>query len=253
MKENLIYLYDGTFLNLISLINHLLKFKIKPLNICDENKYISSLLEEPVRLELEQVKISNMKISSNTLKTIYYVFLSEEENKELIIYYFWLNSLKYQNKIFYMRNLKCVSSALKISKYVNNENHKLKGFLRFREINNHILYAEISPTNNVLELLSKHFAKRLKNEYWIIYDIGRNRYSIYDKKRYYIVSKDNINLDNIKLDKEEKDIENLWLTFFETIGIEERKNKRCQMNFMPKKYWKYMIEMESAYEKGDNG
>ena len=251
MKENLIYLYDGTFLNLISLINHLLKFKIKPLNICDENKYISSLLEEPVRLE--QVKISNMKISSNILKTIYYVFLSEEENKELIIYYFWLNSLKYQNKIFYMRNLKCVSSALKISKYVNNENHKLKGFLRFREINNHILYAEISPTNNVLELLSKHFAKRLKNEYWIIYDIGRNRYSIYDKKRYYIVSKDNINLDNIKLDKEEKDIENLWLTFFETIGIEERKNKRCQMNFMPKKYWKYMIEMESAYEKGDNG
>lgn len=182
MKENLIYLYDGTFLNLISLINHLLKFKIKPLNICDENKYISSLLEEPVRLELEQVKISNMKISSNILKTIYYVFLSEEENKELIIYYFWLNSLKYQNKIFYMRNLKCVSSALKISKYVNNENHKLKGFLRFREINNHILYAEISPTNNVLELLSKHFAKRLKNEYWIIYDIGRNRYSIYDKK-----------------------------------------------------------------------
>ncbi|CDF12045.1 putative uncharacterized protein [Mycoplasma sp. CAG:776] len=253
MKDNLIYLYDGTFLNLISLINHLLKFKIKPLNICDENKYISSLLEEPVRLELEQVKISNMKISSNILKTIYYVFLSEEENKELIIYYFWLNSLKYQNKIFYMRNLKCVSSALKISKYVNNENHKLKGFLRFREINNHILYAEISPTNNVLELLSKHFAKRLKNEYWIIYDIGRNRYSIYDKKRYYIVSKDNINLDNIKLDKEEKDIENLWLTFFETIGIEERKNKRCQMNFMPKKYWKYMIEMESAYEKGDNG
>ena len=253
MKDNLIYLYDGTFLNLISLINHLLKFKIKPLNICDENKYISSLLEEPVRLELEQVKISNMKISSNILKMIYYVFLSEEENKELIIYYFWLNSLKYQNKIFYMRNLKCVSSALKISKYVNNENHKLKGFLRFREINNHILYAEISPTNNVLELLSKHFAKRLKNEYWIIYDIGRNRYSIYDKKRYYIVSKDNINLDNIKLDKEEKDIENLWLTFFETIGIEERKNKRCQMNFMPKKYWKYMIEMESAYEKGDNG
>ena len=68
----------------------------------------------------------------------------------------------------------------------------------------------------------------------------------------FMIKKDT-NLDNIKLDKEEKDIENLWLTFFETIGIEERKNKRCQMNFMPKKYWKYMIEMESAYEKGDNG
>ena len=73
-----------------------------------------------------------------------------------------------------MRNLKCVDASLKISKYVSNENHKLKGFLRFQELENHILYAEISPTNNVLELLSIHFKKRLKNEYWIIKDVGRN-------------------------------------------------------------------------------
>lgn len=32
--------------------------------------------------------------------------------------------------------------------------------------------------------------------------------------------------------------------FFKTIGINERKNKKVQINFMPKKYWEYIIEME---------
>ena len=42
------------------------------------------------------------------------------------------------------------------------------------------------------------------------------------------------------------------VNIFKTIGIESRKNRRCQMNFMPKKYWKYIIEMEDAYEKDNN-
>ena len=33
--------------------------------------------------------------------------------------------------------------------------------------------------------------------------------------------------------------------FHKTIGIKERENRRCQQNFMPKKYWKNMLEMEN--------
>ena len=82
--------------------------------------------------------------------------------------------------------------------------------------------------------------------------MNRNMYSIYNTKKYYIVSGKNVNLKDIEIKKKEKEIENLWLTFFKAIGIEARKNRRCQMNFMPKKYWKYIIEMEGAYEKGNN-
>ena len=45
------------------------------------------------------------------------------------------------------------------------------------------------------------------------------------------------------LSEEELDTEKLWKEFYKTIGIETRKNDRCRMNFMPKKYWKYIIEM----------
>jgi len=34
----------------------------------------------------------------------------------------------------------------------------------------------------------------------------------------------------------------LWKLFFKTIAIRERTNSRCQMQFMPKKYWQDLIE-----------
>ena len=45
------------------------------------------------------------------------------------------------------------------------------------------------------------------------------------------------------ISNDELDIQNLWKEFYKTIGIAKRKNDRCRMNFMPKKYWKYIIEV----------
>lgn len=44
------------------------------------------------------------------------------------------------------------------------------------------------------------------------------------------------------LSDEEKKYEELWSTFFKTIAIKERTNKRLQMQYMPKKYWKDLVE-----------
>ena len=43
----------------------------------------------------------------------------------------------------------------------------------------------------------------------------------------------------------------MWKTFYNTIGIEERKNNRCRMNFMPKKYWKYILEVGDINEESN--
>ena len=175
---------------------------------------------------------------------MYYVFLSVEENKELIIYYFFRNAIKYRKNIMYYRNLKCVSEVIKISNYVMHESHKMKGFLRFKELEQSILYAEMEPTNDVLFLISCHFAKRLKNEFWIIKDNKRKIISVYDKKNFYIIREEEFKLTIKRESILEKSIEDLWKTFYKTIGIKERKNDRCRRNFMPKKYWKYITEVK---------
>ena len=70
-----------------------------------------------------------------------------------------------------------------------------------------------------------------------------NLLCIYDKKQSYLVSEDEFKLLNLNLSKTEKEIEILWQEFYKTIGIKERKNDRCRMNFMPKKYWKNILEV----------
>ncbi len=246
-----VYIYNDTFLSLLALSRELYKLNIRPFAI-KNTKYSLSLLDNSILLEQNELNIISyfLKIvSKDILKTCYYVFLSKDENKELIIFYFLLNAIKYSNKVYYMRNLNCVVKALQISNRVSRELHKFKGFTRFKEFKNGVLYAEIEPDNDILYLLSIHFSKRFKNEVWIINDKRRKMLSFYDKKKFDIISDTKVSIDSDNFSQEEGNIEELWKTFYNNIGIKERKNDRCRMNFMPKKYWKNILEVEDINEK----
>ena len=231
--NNYIIIYDGTFINLLTTIKYLLQANIKPQKIVIEGTYSPSLFETIIKPNIDNDPTFITKItkssSKEVLKLITYTFLSNAQNKELVLYYLILNTLIYKDKIIYQRNLNCVNTALKLAHRVSSENHKTKGFTRFKMINNKFLYAEISPDNNILELLSKHFQKRLKNELWIIKDTNRNILSIYDLNTYHIISGENIKLLALEKNKNDNYYENLWCIFFKTIAIKERKNKKCQL------------------------
>lgn len=240
-----VYIYEDSFINLLILVDELLSNKIKPANIKNE-KYNANLLENLIYLKIENKNIVEKYkkiLDKNNLKIIYYVYLSNHENKELIIFYYLLNYFKYKEKIIYMRYLNCVSKALELSKHVSRENHRFKGFTRFRELKNKMLYAEIEPENNILSILSTHFKNRLKNEYWIIKDKKREIISIYNKKNFYILDCKQFDILNVIDSDNELEIEDLWKLFYKTIGISIRKNDKCRMSFMPKKYWKNILEV----------
>ena len=128
---NKIYLYDGNYYSLLALIIELIKNKIKPLNIICEKKYEMNLLDETIYLE---VNLKNneilKKLPKSIMRTIWYIFLSDSKDKELLIYEFLKLSFKYKEEVFRYRNIDTVNQVLKITKYVGSEAHKLKGFLR---------------------------------------------------------------------------------------------------------------------------
>lgn len=242
---NKVYVYDGTFISLINLIYYLIDKNIKPSAIKNE-EYLPNLFEVIIKLDIHDNNIIERIVANSgsyVFKIIYYVYLSNDENKELIIYYFCLNAIKYKRKIIYRRDLKCVSESLRIKDYVSRETHKYKGFVRFQELENHVLYAEIEPVNDILFLISNHFANRLNNEFWIIKDVKRSILSIYDNKKFVIVRDDEFVISTTNVSDKEEMFQELWKVFYKTIGIKERKNDRCRMNFMPKRYWKYILEV----------
>lgn len=245
-KTNNIYIYNDSFISLLCLIKELFLNNEIPHNIKSSN-YQGSLFNQIIKLDIKEDENIIYNISKNMglkiFTILYYLYLSENEKKEMLIYYFLYYSIIYKNKIFYMRKISWINESLKIAKYVSKENHRIKGFLRFKELNSGALYAEIAPTNNILPILVKHFASRLKNEYWLIKDTKRDILAIYDKKEVYLTDAKDINIIFNEYSKEEDKIQDMWKSFYKTIGIEARKNEQCRRNFMPKKYWKYIIEV----------
>ena len=248
---NKVYLYDGKFKSLLILVFNLIKFKKIPLDIKSENEYEPNLIDVPVyvNIELTSKMFNDLTkiLPLNIYLRLYYAYLSNNKNKELIIYTFLNDYLIYKENIINRRNIDSVNDLIKISKYVGSEAHKLKGFLRFKKMKD-FYYAEMEPTNNVISILANHFKKRLSNEYWVIADTKRGIYAFYNKEKIEYINKEDILKFNLDLSSDEIFFEKLWKEFFNTIAIKARKNLKCQMNFMPKKYWKNIIEMENYYE-----
>ncbi len=87
---------------------------------------------------------------------------------------------------------------------------------------------------------------RFPNQNLILHDKNRNLAFLYNsnnKKNYEIIevpAKFTVST----FSEEEIEFQKLWKTFFKTIAIKERTNSRLQMQYMPKKYWKDLIEMK---------
>ncbi len=248
--DNITYLYDGSFEGLLTIVYDALKTKVIPQNIISEKLHKSNLFETCDFVNTDYNKSDKMlsliskKVSDLILYNSYNAFLSNVKNKEIIILDYILLGFKYGKNAAYMYNKDTVVNINNICKRVRREAHRMKGFVRFKSFNNEILYAEIAPTNDVLEIVSSHFTKRLKNNLWIIKDNDREKIAIYNKKELKIIDNKSIDFSKLKESAEEKKYQELWKSFFESIAIKERKNYRCQRNFMPKKYWKYMSEVK---------
>lgn len=243
------YVYDGTFEGFLTIVFKCLQLKSVPREIMAEIYYEDNILDIPVLIETKTNEAKKMfneinNISNYSLFKVYNSFLSGNKDKDNIILKYILLLFKYRNKLDFMGNNTWVIELNKLNDRVMKEAHRLKGFLRFKELSYNILWACIEPENNVIEILSKHFKDRLKMERWIIYDKKRNIASVYENNKYIIGTLSEVNLKDINENSNETIYSNLWKDYFNNISIKERKNLKCQMNFMPKKYWKYLTEME---------
>ncbi len=245
--NNFVYLYEDSFEELLYTLYYLIQNKIRPMNIQSESTYVANLFDSPFKVK--QTNFSSYdyfikRFGKEIMGLARDVYLSSHEKKELILYYFFVNACKYPDTILQRRNLKCVNAVLNISHYVHRETHKMKGFLRFQEMKNGFLYAKIETENFILFALAYHFKKRMPMENFVIQDMKRGVYAFYDTKNLYFLNEDQVKELSFDFSEQEMYMEELWKTFFHTIAIPERENRKCQRNFMPKKYWKYLIEME---------
>lgn len=144
-----------------------------------------------------------------------------------------------------MLTIDYVMDTVKMKKNTWFEGHRLKGLLKFRCVGDNLYYAPIHPDNNVIEILGQHFIRRLPSQNFIIHDKNRNIAFMYNTKEHSIIDVPT-DFKVSEFSNEEKLYQSLWKAFFKTIAIKERTNKRLQLNYMPKKYWQDLVELEEV-------
>lgn len=136
-----------------------------------------------------------------------------------------------------------INAIFELCRNVTNEQHQMIEFLRFSQTGSGSLLAKIAPKNDVLELISPHFADRLPEENWLIFDEGRRKASVHRKgKSFFLTDVPETLAETWKKAVEEEGYETLWKTFFETVAIRERTNPACQQNHLPLRFRPYMTE-----------
>lgn len=145
-----------------------------------------------------------------------------------------------------------VHLAFSLARAAENEEHHLRGFLRFRELKNGILFSRTGPKNNLITFLMPHFADRLPGENFLIYDEIRGIFGVHPAGRqWYVVREEEAGrgtgdwkMPDRELSEKEKEYQELFRYFCHKIAVKERENKKLQQNMLPLRFQEYMIEFE---------
>ncbi|NOW06193.1 TIGR03915 family putative DNA repair protein [Clostridium beijerinckii] len=243
-----IYLYDDTFEGLLtSIYDAFYSNGSPPTSIYGKSQTNTPLLlGNIVEISTDINKFKKVKnaiinkINFLSLKKIYFAFLSNYEDKGIIIFNYLKIAFKLGPYVHDFLNLDVIRLVDNITKKVLNECHRFEGFIRFNQIEEKLLYSSIEPDNDILELIGDHFKNRFPREYFIIHDISRQKALIYNTNFYEIIDMDMETYEKLKFHNDE--YTDLWKTYFKATTIQERKNLKLQCRMMPKRYWKHILE-----------
>jgi probable DNA metabolism protein len=125
---------------------------------------------------------------------------------------------------------------------------RLMGLLRFSPLGDFYL-ARCSPDNYVLPELALHFTGRFGNVPWAIIDEKRSlalvRRPPAEARIIRLEDASPVRVMEAVLPKNADPWEDLWRTYHRIVNNESRNNPDLQRQFMPRRYWKYLPEMET--------
>ncbi len=243
-RSDLVYHYDGSFDGFLCCVFESFSAKENPAAIFLEDeqqetlfpvKYIDTDAEKAARVK----RSIPLKMSAEADYIIRRAFLSCMEQREVKMLDFMRLGYQAGKKITKMTTNPVVHALDKAVRFVGNEAHLSLEFLRFSEFGE-FLAAEITPKNNILPLIVPHFADRFPDENFVIYDKNHKVAFLHRGSGKSEFFSGEVTFPDPS--EEEENYRRLWKHFYKTIAIEGRKNERCRMNHMPKRYWPNMTE-----------
>lgn len=244
------YRYDGSWEGLLTVLALVRADGAAPLRISRDEPSQEGLFSRTVTVA------TNLKAADSFLATIrqrlgpsvarhtFLVYLSEDAEAELLICRYLELGWEVGKGLDGLLADHRVQPVQRLARAVGREAHRLKGFVRFREVTDGFYYAAVAPEYRVLPLLGRHFVERFRDQCWVIHDHRRSEALLHDADH---LAWGLANLDLVDAphytDREEA-FTDLWRRYFARLAVAERLNPRLQQQKVPLKYREFLPEFK---------
>ncbi len=240
------YTYDGSFEGLLSVLAVCSERPDEPEDITSLRQAQSSLFGDGRYIETSPEQANRFARAlertggSGIRQKLYRAFLTERSGIELILHGYARSLLEHGRTAATNLLLEPVAEVERLNQRIGREVHRMHAFVRFSETEDGLFSATIAPEYDVLPLIYEHFERRFAQMRWMIVDARRGYGVYYDGEQSRIVSARPDTTDH----SEEPTFRRLWRAYYDAAAIEERANPRLLLQHMPRRYWKYLTEMQ---------
>ncbi|MBC7449292.1 MAG: TIGR03915 family putative DNA repair protein [Hymenobacteraceae bacterium] len=252
------YTYDGTFDGLLTTLRRIWQVgRGEVLSIWPASGAQGGLFGATVHVVTDEITAravwANLLrwLSEKARERLYYVFLAEQLDSEILIYRYLQQTLAQQGTdISEQYADDTVRRVHELSRWLGREKHRMEAFVRFEQTTAGLYHATIDPDVNVLPIIAGHFARRYADQHWLIFD-RRRRYGIrFDGRRVQLVHPDAGRSGGVgrgalvpaALTEREPMYQHLWQTYYASATIAARRSPERHRRHLPKRYWKYLTE-----------
>lgn len=242
------YVYDGTVDGIFTCVfdyfvnkrddEATLTSVASQLSFCGETETIKTDYENNKRIIAALYRYGGV----NLLNDLRYAFRSGENDKGTIIFGYIKATFEARANVSDKFSDPRVLDFYDLIKRISCEVHRFKGFLRFTESVEGILYARFEPDNDIADLLLPHFSSRLGASPFAIHDTRRGVVCMHCGNESKTVKTDKIAFVNVG--EKESVFGSLWKEYYRSVNIKERKNEKLMRSFMPVRYHKNLPERD---------
>jgi len=252
----LIFHYDKSFEGLLSAVFDAYSEKIFPEKLIGDGEPEPMFTRQVWHVITDPYKSNRVwkglqkKMVPKAANMLFHAWLSEQPGCDELIF-------RYIRKIFDspLRGMESnfadpdILSLHKLAMQVSKESHCVRQFVRFQKAGDNTFFGPISPKFNCLPLTLGYFRDRFADQKWIVYDIKRKYGFYYDLHKVVEINLPTDPMDGALLNdklmaEDEKLFQQLWNGYFKALAIQERINPKVQRQHMPRRFWKYLPEMQ---------
>lgn len=252
---NVAYLHDGSFEGLLSAVFLAFERHELPTDVVASEHYEPRLGQEPVMVETDiqhALRVRKALVGAagdRTFRALLYASLNDDYDVGITALRFVayvMAASPAQRRKGIMNNLShpVVGRIEQLRLRASNEAEKMRQFIRFSHLENGIWFARCNPNVSVVPLVMGHFAARLNDQPFIIYDENHKLSGIYDCRSWQLVRGEAH--ESAAPTSHDAIMTEAWQAFYDSLCVDARYNPELRRNFMPKRLWKNLPEMKPA-------